>query len=213
MLSPHFDPGLAQTSQDNKSIVVTGTGDWVDTGLDLRPGDQLNFSATGTLNLGQGKSVGPQGQQRGFRDVLKAYPVNEAGLAALIGRVGSEDTAVAFLIGASKRLLSLLRTGRLFLGVEKSKSRKRYNRRNLQRADQFHLARTRTLRHAGGPASSPGNAIDDRPHPPPRAPTSKVMTLATIPISSWSGTKQRVLALFEVGGWVKGGSATEKERS
>src|SRR5258707_418772 len=103
------------------TITVSGTGDWVDTGLDLRPGDQLNFTATGNLTLAVGRVVGPQGQPRGFRDVLKAYPVNEAGLGALIGRVGSEDTAAAFLIGPNKQY-RVPRVGRLFLNVNKTGS-------------------------------------------------------------------------------------------
>src|SRR5512135_2530890 len=59
---------------------------WVDTGLDLRPGDVLSISASGRLKVRSGKttsSVTAAGANRGFRDLLKAYPVNEAGQGAL----------------------------------------------------------------------------------------------------------------------------------
>src|SRR5713226_4382513 len=74
---------------------VQGQG-WTDTGVDLRAGDSLVITADGTLNLPMGKTCGPGGQSRGFRDLLKAYPANEAGLGALVGRIGSSDAAQPF---------------------------------------------------------------------------------------------------------------------
>jgi hypothetical protein len=101
---------------------VSAKDTWVDTGLDLRPGDVLSISASGRLKVLSGKttsSVTAAGANRGFRDLLKAYPVNEAGQGALIGRVGSSDTATPFLVGASKSWTSP-RAGKLFLGINKS---------------------------------------------------------------------------------------------
>src|SRR5216684_664227 len=77
-------------------------GSWVDTGVDLRAGDMVIISADGSLTLTQGKQtkkLTPAGASRGFRDLLKAYPLNEAGAGALIARFGSSDTAQPFLIG------------------------------------------------------------------------------------------------------------------
>ena len=94
----------------------------MDTGLDLRPSDVLTISASGTVSVRNGKStssVTAAGANRGFRDLLKSYPVNEAGQGALIGRVGSNDAATPFLVGASKSWTSP-RAGRLFLGINKS---------------------------------------------------------------------------------------------
>jgi len=111
---------LAQTSATE--LDVSSKDAWVDTGLDLRPGDKLTISATGTLKVRNGKStssVTAAGANRGFRDLIKAYPVNEAGQGALIGRIGSSDTATPFLVGVSKNWTSP-RVGRLFLGINKS---------------------------------------------------------------------------------------------
>ena len=117
-------PALAQTasqpvSDSAKELDVAASAQWIDTGVDLRVGDSVQFTTTGTLNLGVGKSTGPQGAQRGFRDLIKSYPVNEAGLGALIGRIGSSDAAVPFLIGAGRQM-QVPRAGRLFLSVNKA---------------------------------------------------------------------------------------------
>src|SRR5215469_10599735 len=89
---------------------------WIDTGVDVRAGDTLAITAQGTLTLPQDKTCGPDGASRGFRDLLKDYPVNDAGLGALIGRIGSSDATVPFLVGASK-MIEVHRAGRLFLAI------------------------------------------------------------------------------------------------
>jgi hypothetical protein len=104
----------AQTA--SQEIDIAANQQWTDTGIGLRPGDSLVISADGTLQLPQGKSCGPAGQTRGFRDLLKVFPVNEAGLGALIGRVGSSDAAQPFVVGERKEL-QVRRVGNLFLGV------------------------------------------------------------------------------------------------
>src|SRR5579862_3899554 len=115
-------PALGQTAnQLAKELDVAASDQWIDTGVDLRAGDSLQFTTTGSLDLGGGKSAGPQGAQRGFRDLIKSYPVNEAGLGALIGRIGSSDAAVPFLIGSSRQA-QIQRAGRLFLSINKTSS-------------------------------------------------------------------------------------------
>ena len=89
---------------------------WTDTAVELRAGDSIVITAEGTLQLPQQKSCGPEGQPRGFRDLLKVYPVNEVGLGALIGRIGSSDVALAFPVGAKKEI-QVRRAGHLFLGI------------------------------------------------------------------------------------------------
>ena len=105
-----------------KELDISGKDAWVDSGLDVRPADVLSISASGNISVRNGKntsSVSADGANRGFRDLLKAYPVNEAGQGALIGRVGSSDTATPFLVGSNKSWTSP-RAGRLFLGINKT---------------------------------------------------------------------------------------------
>ena len=104
-------PAFAQTS-----VKIPATQTWTDTAIDVRTGDTIVITASGTLQLPQGKSCAPDGQPRGWRDLLKAYPVNEAGLGALIGRIGSSDVSLPFSVGARKEI-QVRRGGRLFLGV------------------------------------------------------------------------------------------------
>jgi hypothetical protein len=99
--------------------VDVAPGDWVDSSVDVRAGDVVVITAGGTLTVAQGRSVGPAGQGRGFRDLIKSYPLNDAGLGALIGRIGSSDAAVPFLVGEAKRL-EAPRAGRLFLSINKT---------------------------------------------------------------------------------------------
>ncbi|MBZ5601084.1 MAG: LssY C-terminal domain-containing protein [Acidobacteriia bacterium] len=99
-----------------QSITVSASQQWTDTSIDLRVGDAIVITAEGTLQLPQAKSCGPDGQPRGFRDLLKVYQVNDSGLGTLIGRIGSSDVALPFTIGARKEI-QVRRGGRLFLGV------------------------------------------------------------------------------------------------
>src|ERR1700680_259653 len=104
----------AQTLTQEIDIPVNPV--WTDTGIEVRPGDSIVITADGTLQLPLAKTADPAGQSRGFRDLLKAYPVNQAGLGALIGRIGSSDVSEPFLVGARKEL-QVRRAGRLFLGI------------------------------------------------------------------------------------------------
>jgi hypothetical protein len=87
---------------------------WLDTGLDLIPGDHVTITGEGTVQYAPNQT-GPEGLQRSWRDLARSLPVNGAGQGALIGRIGG-DVAVPFLIGANREITSN-QTGRLFLGI------------------------------------------------------------------------------------------------
>src|SRR5258706_15369693 len=93
---------FAQTPAKELDVSASADSPWTDTGVALRTGDSLVIAAEGSLTLAQNKTVTPDGAARGFRDLLKSFPVNEAGQGALIGRIGSSDTAQPFLVGARK---------------------------------------------------------------------------------------------------------------
>ena len=94
-------------------------GDWTDTGVAVTPADHLNFTATGNLSLADGRSAPPDGLARGWKDLVRQYPLNSANSAALIGRIGNEAAAVPFLIGASKDM-DVSATGNLYLRLNLS---------------------------------------------------------------------------------------------
>jgi hypothetical protein len=95
------------------------SGDWIDTGIMVTPADHLNFTASGDLALADGRSAPPDGLTRGWKDLIRAYPLNSANSGALIGRIGNGDAAVPFLIGASKDM-DVSATGNLFLRLNLS---------------------------------------------------------------------------------------------
>jgi len=99
-----------------QQIEVSASQVWTDTKIDVRPGDSITITADGSLRPMQGNPISPAGAPRGFRDLLKSYPVNESGLGALIGRIGSTDVSQPFAVGAKKDL-QVRRVGRLFLGI------------------------------------------------------------------------------------------------
>jgi hypothetical protein len=83
-------------------------GEWLDTALDLAAGSTLKVAVTGDLPAA--------GTQKGFKDLLKTFPVNEAGRGAVVGRIGDAAAARPFLIGESlERRVPV--AGRLFLGA------------------------------------------------------------------------------------------------
>jgi hypothetical protein len=112
------DASKLKTRKGSYSFKVEG-GDWTDTGVMVTPSDHLNFTATGNLSLGDGRSVPPDGVTRGWKDLVRSYPLNSANSGALIGRIGKEDAAVPFLIGASKDM-DVSATGNLYLRLNLS---------------------------------------------------------------------------------------------
>src|ERR1700761_1427940 len=69
------DPSVLKARKGSYSFKVA-TGDWTDTGVVVAPGDHLNFTATGNLTMGDGKTVPPDGVARGWKDLMRIYPLN-----------------------------------------------------------------------------------------------------------------------------------------
>ncbi len=100
-----------------KKIEVTGSQAWIDTGVDVKAGDLVRFQAEGSLQYSDAQqAASPEGLPRGWRDLIRALPLNDMGRGALIGRIGDNDAARPFLIGA-RRESRMLVSGRLFLGL------------------------------------------------------------------------------------------------
>lgn len=99
-------------------VKVDGSKPWIDTGIQLLPGDRVAVSSSGALDYNKAKAT-PDGLARSWREVITALPVNNAGIGALIGRIGEATVETPFLIGSSKEL-SANRAGRLFLGVNQT---------------------------------------------------------------------------------------------
>jgi hypothetical protein len=98
-------------------VQLTGEQAWIDTGIDVQAGEHVVVTATGAMRYAdQHADTTPAGISRGFKDLLRALPYNEAGRGAVIGRIGDKDTSQPFLIGAKRDLIAPL-SGRLSIGI------------------------------------------------------------------------------------------------
>lgn len=136
-------PGKLRLSQE---IQMTGDQYWSDTGIDVKAGEHVVVTASGKLRYADTKTDnGPEGLGRGFADLLRILPFNDAGRGALIGRIGDADTAQPFLIGA-RRDVSAPISGRLSIGINQEKN---------DTADGTYTVRVEVYASEGGATSAP----------------------------------------------------------
>lgn len=106
----------AAPTQKAFELDVSGDKQWTDTGIDLLAGARVSVAASGSLQYGQAQAAGPEGMSRGWKDLLRVLPLNDAGRGALIGRIGTGEMAGVFAVG-SKREVRASTPGRLYLGI------------------------------------------------------------------------------------------------
>ncbi len=193
---------------------------WVDTKVDLRAGEKIHLTATGTITYpanesskSKARSFGPDGLTRSFADLIHEYAVPDAGHGALIGRLGSVDAGgQPFLIGGSFDFEAPV-ANRLFLGINQS----------LKDAGSaqgsFHVKieivnvglATAAAAVVGGPADARIGAItpsllDEIPRrvsDQQGRPGDMVNILIL-------GTEEQVVAVFKAAGWVRVDSSVEE---
>ncbi len=100
---------------------MPGESRGVDTGIDLRVGDQITITATGSVTAGRRAGVvSPDGGRQSAAGVFgaTAYPVPTSGVGALIGYVlqANGQASPAFLVGSQSTLTAPV-DGRLYLLV------------------------------------------------------------------------------------------------
>jgi PA-IL-like protein len=101
------------------TVEVPGNSRGIDTGIELRTGDQVTISATGTVIAGRrAGEVTPDGGRVSGLGIVSAYPVPNAGVGALIGyiRLSSGQNTAPFIVG-SQQSFAAQADGRLFLLV------------------------------------------------------------------------------------------------
>jgi hypothetical protein len=195
------------------TVDVAGTKQWVDTNVDLRGGAKVRFTASGQITYpaddsytGKSRTLGtfgPDGLPRGFADLIHEYPVSSGGHGALIGRIGSQDYAQAFLVGANKEF-DVPVSGRLYLGINQSE-------KDAAAATGTFSVKIEVLDEGTGDAASVGgptesrvtgitpdllNKIPRRVSDPAKNPGDMVNVLIV-------GTQDQVVQVFTSGGWVQ----------
>jgi hypothetical protein len=99
-------------------VDVPGTSRGTDTNIDVRTGDQITFSATGTVIAGRRiGEVGPEGaRSSGLGAIVGTRPLPNSGPGALVGfiREPSGQTSQVFLVGTQLTFTAPV-DGRLYL--------------------------------------------------------------------------------------------------
>ena len=104
----------------SKSFTLEGGKVWTDTGISLEPGQHVIVTAEGKLRYTDAKADnGPEGLTRGFKDLIRILPFNDAGRGAVIGRIGDADVAQPFLIGTNKDVVAPV-SGKLSIGINQT---------------------------------------------------------------------------------------------
>lgn len=116
---PNDQIDRSRTSEVTINVPATSRG--IDTGIDVRAGDPIYFTATGTIVAGQRVGqVGPDGASSsgGFGSVVNARPVPSAGVGALIAyvRMANGQLSQPYLVG-SRLDGSVPVDGRLILAI------------------------------------------------------------------------------------------------
>ncbi len=120
--NPNFPGGRRNNRTLEKVVDVPGNQPrGVDTGIELRTGDQVTISASGNVTAGRRAGVvSPDGGRQGAAGIIGAstYPVPTAGVGALIGYIVSSNgqTTQPFFVG-SQLTFTASADGRLYLTV------------------------------------------------------------------------------------------------
>jgi hypothetical protein len=98
---------------EGSGIAVSGTSAWTPTGVTVRQGDRVTFSATGEVRLStDSNDVANANGSRAGRKSASA-PVPDAAAGALVARVGNSP---AFPVGENQTV-TMPANGQLFLGI------------------------------------------------------------------------------------------------
>jgi len=97
-----------------RQVFVPANQPWIDTNVDVQPGQDVYFEPGGEVKWGPNRSNGPAGEVNSPMNPNRPIPNRPA--AALIGRVGGNSTDY-FFIGANRGAFRMRSSGRLFLGI------------------------------------------------------------------------------------------------
>jgi hypothetical protein len=113
------DPAPAQGQGRERTITVYANQPWTDTGIDVEPNMTFNITAEGTIEIGGGVSSDPNGD-RNANNSTSIYPLSDAGVGALIGKIryrDGRDSNYVFVGVRGAPASEPNEYGRLFLGV------------------------------------------------------------------------------------------------
>jgi hypothetical protein len=188
--------GKLRVSQE---VQLTGDSSWLDSGIDVQAGEHVVATANGSLRYAdQQTDTAPTGVARGFKDLLRNLPFNEAGRGAVIGRIGEANFSRPFLIGTKRDTSPYLRDASRSASINSAATRE--------------MARTPFLSKFTPPMRIPSSTAK-------RCQTSVASTIVSFPRfraaslasrrspATWSTSNHRLTGLhgkvFNAAGWVK----------
>jgi len=96
-----------------RRVNVTAREPWTDTGIDVRAGQTVYFSASGEVRWGPNRRDGAEGERNSPSNANRPLPDRPA--ASLIARIGDRDDV--FFIGGDQGPFRVRSSGRLYLGI------------------------------------------------------------------------------------------------
>ena len=192
-------PAKTSTAASSYSGDISGSTQWKDTGVDVKPGDKVEITASGKLQYADAQqSTGPEGLTRGWKDLMRILPVNEAARGALIARIGDSEAARPFLVGASHTFTAPV-SGRVWVGI---------NQMSQDTGTGTYHVEVRITAHAAGSAdltvasTVPGITVDMLNKIPRRNDDNRG-NLGDMTNFILIGTEAQVSEVFKQAGWVQ----------
>jgi hypothetical protein len=186
-------------SSRKKSYSFTLTGsDWVDSGVTVAAGEVANFTSTGSFSVGDGRMSGPDGLERGWKDLLRVFPLNSAKVGEVIGRISDVGASVPFPVG-QKGEITFPTSGRLYLRVNLSSDLEGSGSYKVQ-VKFGETDRQAEVRPATDPISrilSPETFADI-----PRRVVDQTQHEGDMVNFALVGSEKQVMAAFKAAGWV-----------
>jgi LssY C-terminus len=204
-------PQSSPASVTSYQIDLDAAKQWVDTKIDLRAGEKLRLTSTGTITYPadkkhpDGRTFGPEGLARGFGDLIHEYAVSDAGHGSLIARLGDDNVAQPFSVGANTDYEAPV-AGRLFLGINQSLRDAETAKGNFRvKIGVLHPGLSTAAAIAlGGPPETPVPSITaallrkiPRRVSDPQGKPGDMVNIVLV------GTPEQVLQVFAKAGWVR----------
>ncbi len=96
-----------------RSVTVDARTQWTDSGIVVRAGQDVFFSAAGEVRWGPGRRDGAGGERSSPFNASRPMPDRNA--AALVGKIGEDGDP--FFIGGGTEAIRMRGSGKLFLGI------------------------------------------------------------------------------------------------
>jgi len=215
VVQPHQN---ASTGAKSYQFDIDAAQQWVDTGVDLRGGEKIHITATGTITYPAGdsakskaRSFGPDGLSRSFADLIREYAVPDAGHGALIGRLGTADGGgQPFLVGSALDFEAPI-ANRLFLGINQSAKDAETAQGNFRVQLEVVRAGLPTAVTIGGPAESRIEGITARLlEEIPRRVSDQQGNPGDMVNILILGAEDHLVAAFKAAGWVRVDSSVQE---